>query len=229
MHRARRAAAVRRLDPARARRCSREVLLAWAMNGEPLPARARRAVAGGRARATSAPAASSGSTRIEVRDRAVDGLLPGRRLPAAAARRRASPGPGEGVPLGVVALNSDVLTPDGASVSRRRDHGSGYAFAGGDGTWRGSRCRSTAGRRGPGRAARRASGRGRGGCGAARVELAPRREVVARAWDSAAALQPERRRARVEPEGLRQQLVGARHARMTSVRSSWLSSGSRAS
>ena len=44
-----------------------------------------------------------------------------------------TPGPAVGMPLGLVALNSDVLFPrDGATVTAGRVEVRGYAFAGGD-------------------------------------------------------------------------------------------------
>ena len=110
-----------------------EVLLAWAMNGEPLPGGARRPGPGRRAGLHRRPQRQMGRPG-DGAGGAVDELVPGRRLPAAARRRRPRDRrPGHRLPPGPVALNSDVLSPaDGAQVAAGPTTLQGYAFAGGD-------------------------------------------------------------------------------------------------
>jgi sulfite oxidase len=184
------------LDKAR----RREVLLAWAMNGEPLqPVHGAplRVVVPGYIGARSV----KWLERIEVRSRpwhgyfqhVVDRLLP----------EDGTPGPGAGMPLGLVALNADVLSPaDGATVPAGPVEVRGYAFAGGEryvarvdvsldggaswtqaellddlGPWAWRHWRIT-------------------------VDLAPgQHEILVRAWDSSAATQPEDEAALWNPKG----------------------------
>jgi sulfite oxidase len=113
-----------------------------------------------------------------------------------------APGPGAGMPLGLVALNSDVLSPaDGDTVPVGPLEVRGYAFAGGErhvarvdvsldggrwsqaelledlGPWAWRHWRIT-------------------------VHLAPgEHEIVVRAWDSSAATQPEDEAALWNPKG----------------------------
>lgn len=107
-----------------------EVLLAFAMNGEPLtPVHGAplRSVVPGYIGARSVKWLDT----IEVRDRPWLGYFQDvvyRMLPP-----DAHPAPGAGFPLGIVALNSDVLAPaDGASVDAGPVEVRGYAFAGGE-------------------------------------------------------------------------------------------------
>ena len=184
--------------------CRPEVLLAWAMNGEPLPpvhGAPLRVVVPGYIGARSV----KWLERIEVRSRPWQGYFQHvvyRLLP-----QDGTPGPGAGMALGLVALNSDVLSPaDGETVPAGPVEVRGYAFAGGErhvarvdvsldggaswsqaelledlGRWAWRHWRIT-------------------------VELAPgEHEILVRAWDSSAATQPEERRDAVEPEGLREQ------------------------
>ena len=107
-----------------------EVLLAWAMNGQPLPpvhGAPLRAIVPGYIGARSV----KWLRRIELRSDPWSGHFQNvaYRLLAPAQ----APGPGVGVPLGLVALNSDVLVPrDGARVPAGEVEVRGYAFAGGD-------------------------------------------------------------------------------------------------
>jgi sulfite oxidase len=180
--------------------CRREVLLAWAMNGEPLaPVHGApvRVVVPGYIGARSV----KWLQRIEVRTSPWDGYFQHvvyRLLP-----EDGRPGPGEGMPLGLVALNADVLSPaDGATVAAGPVEVRGYAFAGGEryvarvdvsldgsaswsqaellddlGPWAWRHWRTT-------------------------VHLAPgEHEILVRAWDSSAATQPEDEAALWNPKG----------------------------
>lgn len=170
--------------------CRPEVLLAWAMNGEQLPVvhgAPLRVVVPGYIGARSV----KWLKRIEVRSGPWEGYFQHvayRLLPP-----DGKPGPGAGMPLGLVALNSDVLSPaDGGTVAAGPVQVRGYAFAGGErhvarvdvsidggaswsqaelledlGPWAWRHWRTT-------------------------VQLAPgEHEIVVRAWDSSAATQPE--------------------------------------
>jgi sulfite oxidase len=107
-----------------------EVLLAWAMNGEPLPVvhgAPLRVVVPGYIGARSVKWVE----RIELRSAPWEGYFQHvayRLLPEDGA-----PGPGAGMPLGLVALNADVLSPaDGETVAAGPVEVRGYAFAGGE-------------------------------------------------------------------------------------------------
>lgn len=172
---------------------SDEVLLAWEMNGEPLPR-----VHGGPVRVVVPGYIGARSvkwvTAVSVRNSPSDNyfqsvayhILPADVDPDAAA-------PGEGIPLGPVALNCDILRPgDGARVPAGVLAVSGYAYAGGD------------------REVARVDVSADGGTTWRQAELAPHRSrwtwrlwragvdaqpgplhLVARAWDNTGALQPE--------------------------------------
>jgi sulfite oxidase len=180
--------------------CRREVLLAWAMNGEPLaPVHGAplRVVVPGYIGARSV----KWLERIEVRSTPWEGYFQHvvyRLLP-----EDGTPGPGAGMPLGLVALNADVLSPaDGATIPAGPVEVRGYAFAGGEryvarvdvsldggaswsqaqlledlGPWAWRHWRIT-------------------------LELAPgEHEILVRAWDSSAATQPEDEAALWNPKG----------------------------
>ena len=180
--------------------CRREVLLAWAMNGEPLPpvhgAPLREVVPG-----SIGARSVKWLQRIEVRSMPWQGYFQHvvyRLLP-----EDGTPGPGAGMPLGLVALNADVLSPaDGATVAAGPVEVVGYAFAGGEryvarvdvsidaaaswsqaellddlGPWAWRQWRTI-------------------------VDLAPgEHEILVRAWDSSAATQPEDEAALWNPKG----------------------------
>jgi sulfite oxidase len=180
--------------------CRPEVLLAWSMNGAPLPAvhgAPLRVVVPGYIGARSV----KWLERIEVRSRPWRGYF--QRVVYRLLPEDQTPGPGVGVPLGLVALNADVLSPaDGEAVAAGRVQVRGYAFAGGErhvarvdvsldrgatwtqaelledlGPWAWRHWRIT-------------------------VELAPgEHEILARAWDSSAATQPEEAAALWNPKG----------------------------
>ena len=180
--------------------CRREVLLAWAMNGEPLaPVHGAplRVVVPGYIGARSV----KWLERIEVRSSPWQGYFQDvayRLLPEDGA-----PGPGAGMPLGLVALNADVLSPaDGETVAAGPVDVRGYAFAGGErhvarvdvsldggATWSQAELLDDLGR------------------WAWRhwritVDLAPgEHELLVRAWDSSAATQPEDEAALWNPKG----------------------------
>ncbi|MBV9193872.1 MAG: molybdopterin-dependent oxidoreductase, partial [Solirubrobacterales bacterium] len=110
--------------------CRPEVLLARGMNGEPLPVvhgAPLRVVVPGYIGARSV----KWLERIEIRSRPWEGYFQHvayRLLPP-----DGKPGPGAGMPLGLVALNSDVLSPvDGETVAAGLVEVRGYAFAGGE-------------------------------------------------------------------------------------------------
>jgi sulfite oxidase len=180
--------------------CRPEVLLAWAMNGEPLePVHGAplRVVVPGYIGARSV----KWLERIELREAPWHGYFQDvvyRLLPEDGA-----PGPGEGMPLGLVALNSDILAPaDGDTVPAGSVEIRGYAFAGGErhvarvdvlvddsagwsqaellddlGPWAWRQWRIA-------------------------VELPPGdHEIVVRAWDSSAATQPETDASLWNPKG----------------------------
>jgi sulfite oxidase len=180
--------------------CRPEVLLAWAMNGEPLPpvhGAPVRVIVPGYIGARSV----KWLERIEVRSRPWEGYFQHvayRLLPP-----DGKPGPGAGMPLGLVALNSDVLAPaEGETVAAGPVEVRGYAFAGGErhvarvdvsvdrgaswsqaelledlGRWAWRQWRTT-------------------------VDLAPgEHEILVRAWDSSAATQPEEHATLWNPKG----------------------------
>jgi sulfite oxidase len=180
--------------------CRPEVLLAWGMNGGPLPpvhGAPLRAVVPGYIGARSV----KWLERIEVRAAPWPGYFQHvayRLLP-----EDGTPGPGAGMPLGLVALNADVLSPaDGATVAAGAVEVRGYAFAGGErhvarvdvsldggATWSQAELLDDLGRW-AWRHWRRT------------VDLAPgEHEIVVRAWDSSAATQPEDEAALWNPKG----------------------------
>jgi sulfite oxidase len=180
--------------------CRREVLLAWAMNGEPLPpvhGAPLRVVVPGYIGARSV----KWLERIEVRSRPWRGYFQHvayRLLPEDGA-----PGPGAGMPLGLVALNADVLAPaDGDTVAAGPVEVRGYAFAGGerhvarvDVSLDGGACWSQA-------ELLEDLGRWAWRHWRITVDLAPgEHEIVVRAWDSSAATQPEDEAALWNPKG----------------------------
>jgi sulfite oxidase len=180
--------------------CRPEVLLAWAMNGEPLqPVHGAplRVVVPGYIGARSI----KWLERIEVRGEPWDGYFQHvvyRLLP-----EDETPAPGAGMPLGLVALNADVLSPaDGDLVAAGPVEVRGYAFAGGErhvarvdvsldgaATWTQAELLDDLGR------------------WAWRhwritVDLPPgEHEIVVRAWDSSAATQPEDEASLWNPKG----------------------------
>ena len=184
------------LDKAR----RREVLLAWAMNGEPLPAvhgAPLRVVVPGYIGARSV----KWLERIEVRADPWPGYFQDVVYRLLAPDQ--SVGPGVGMPLGLVALNSDVLDPpDGAVVAAGALEVRGYAFAGGD---RGvTRVDVSVDDGVSWRTAELLDDLGRWAWRHWRIvlELAPgEHSILVRAWDSSAATQPEDEAGLWNPKG----------------------------
>ena len=167
-----------------------EVLLAWEMNGEPL-----RAVHGGPLRVVVPGYIGARSVkwlnRIELRAEPWDGYF--QRVAYRLLPQDGTAGPGAGMSLGLVALNSEVLSPtDGATVPAGSLEVRGYAFAGGEryvarvdvsldggASWRQAELLEDLG---PWAWRQWRIG----------VELAPgEHEILVRAWDSSAATQPD--------------------------------------
>jgi sulfite oxidase len=180
--------------------CRPEVLLAWAMNGEPLlPVHGAplRVIVPGYIGARSVKWLES----IELRSTPCAGYFQDvayRLLP-----EDGTPGPAAGMPLGLVALNADVLSPaDGETVTAGAVEVRGYAFAGGE------------------RHVARVDVSTDGGASWSQAELlddlgrwawrhwrialdlAPGdHEILVRAWDSSAATQPDDEAALWNPKG----------------------------
>jgi sulfite oxidase len=180
--------------------CRPEVLVAWGMNGEPLPP-----VHGGPLRVVVPGYIGARSVkwieRIEVRLTPWPGYFQDvayRLLP-----EDGTPGPGAGIPLGLIALNADVLSPaDRETVAAGAVEVRGYAFAGGE------------------RHVARVDVSVDGGANWSQAELLEdlgpwawrhwrttltlppgEHEILARAWDSSAATQPEDEAALWNPKG----------------------------
>jgi sulfite oxidase len=165
-----------------------EVLLAFEMNGEPLPP-----VHGGPLRSVVPGYIGARSVKwleaVDVRADPWDGYF------QHVAYRMLPPdgevAPGAGFALGIVALNSDVLSPaDGATVAAGPVELRGYAFAGGE---RHVARVDVEVDRGPVRQAELLEDLGRWAWRQWRlvVDLEPgEHEIAVRAWDSSAATQP---------------------------------------
>jgi sulfite oxidase len=180
--------------------CRPEVLLAWGMNGEPLPSvhgAPLRVVVPGYIGARSV----KWLDRIEIRSTPWDGYF--QHVVYRLVPEDGAPGPGEGMPLGLVALNADVLSPaDGETITAGPVEVRGYAFAGGE------------------RYVARVDVSLDGGSSWSQAELLDdlgpwawrhwritveltrgEHEIVVRAWDSSAATQPEDEAALWNPKG----------------------------
>jgi sulfite oxidase len=177
-----------------------EVLLAWAMNGEPLaPVHGApvRVVVPGYIGARSV----KWLTRVELRSMPWPGYFQDVVYRLLAPEQTI--GPGIGMPLGLVALNSDVLAPrDGADVPAGEVEVRGYAFAGGD-----RHITRVDVSTDDGRSWRQAEllddlGRWAWRHWQITLELPPgEHRIVVRAWDSSAATQPEDEAALWNPKG----------------------------
>ena len=176
-----------------------EVLLAWEMNGEPLPpvhGAPLRVVVPGYIGARSV----KWLERIEVRATPWKGYFQEvayRLLP-----EDGTPGPGAGMPLGLVALNADVLVPaDGATVAAGRGRGARLRVRGRGALRRARRRLADGGATWSRPSCSRTSALGLAPV-AGTLDLAPgEHEIVVRAWDTAAATQPEDEAALWNPKG----------------------------
>jgi sulfite oxidase len=180
--------------------CRPEVLLAWSMNGEPLaPVHGAplRVVVPGYIGARSV----KWLERIEVRAQPWTGYFQDvvyRLLP-----EDQVPGPGAGMPLGIVALNADILSPAAdETVAAGPVEVRGYAFAGGERHV--ARVDVSLDRGATWVQAELLEDLGRWAWRQWRItlDLAPgEHEIVARAWDSSAATQPEDEAGLWNPKG----------------------------
>jgi len=173
-----------------AKACRGEVLLAWEMNGAPLPP-----LHGGPLRAVVPGWIGARRvkwlTRIELRAEPWDGYFQATAYRLLAPE--AEPGPGAGVALGEVAVNADVLEPaDGDRVPAGAVEVRGYAFAGGERHVVRVDVSGDGGRSFTQAELLDDLGRWAWRPWRARLTLEPgEREIVARAWDSAGGTQPE--------------------------------------
>jgi sulfite oxidase len=167
-----------------------DALLAWEMNGEPLPA-----LHGGPLRVVVPGYIGARSvkwlTRIELRAEPWEGHYQStayRLLPP-----DAEPARGAGMELGLVAVNSDVLVPaEGATVDAGTVAVCGYAFAGGRRKVERVDLSLDGGRSWAQADLGEDQGQWAWRLWHAELELEPgEREIVVRAWDSAAGTQPE--------------------------------------
>ena len=176
-----------------------EVLLAWAMNGEPLaPVHGAplRVVVPGYIGARSV----KWLDHIELRSSPWPGYF--QHVVYRLVAEDEEPGPGVGMALGLIALNSAVLAPaDGAIVPAGPVTVSGYAFAGGDRSVERVDVRADGG---AWRAATLSDDLGRWAWRLWEITLelpAGEHELGVRAWDSSAATQPEDAAALWNPKG----------------------------
>ena len=180
-----------------------EVLLAWAMNGRPLPAlhgAPLRVVVPGYIGARSVKWLQRISASVDPSPNFFQ-TTAYRLLPADADPDTA--GPGAGLSLGAVALNSAILVPaDGDSIPAGSVSVRGYSFAGGDRAV----ARVDVSVDGGSTWIQADLGEDRGGWAwrmwHAIVEIAAGEvEIVARAWDTSAASQPENPASLWNPKG----------------------------
>jgi sulfite oxidase len=177
-----------------------EVLLAWAMNGEPLaPVHGAplRVVVPGYIGARSV----KWLERIELRSEPWTGYF--QHVVYRLVPPDETPGPGVGMPLGLVALNSDILSPrDGDAVVAGPVEVRGYAFAGGDRHVARVDVSIDAGANWTQAKLMEDLGRWAWRHWRITVDLPPgEHEVIVRAWDSSAATQPEHDAALWNPKG----------------------------
>ncbi len=177
-----------------------EVLLAWAMNGDPLPpvhGAPLRVVVPGYIGARSV----KWLERVELRSEPWLGYFQNvayRLVPADGA-----PGPGVGMPLGLVALNSEILSPrDGDVVPAGPTELRGWAFAGGDRHVARVDVSTDGGTRWTQAELLKDLGRWAWRHWRITVDLPPGlHELLVRAWDSSAATQPEEDATLWNPKG----------------------------
>jgi sulfite oxidase len=177
-----------------------EVLLAWAMNGEPLSAvhgAPLRVVVPGYIGARSV----KWLERIELRSAPWAGYF--QRVVYRLLAEDEVPAPNRGIALGLIALNSAILSPaDGATVDAGPVTVSGYAFAGGDRSVQ--RVDVSTNRGGSWARAELLEDLGRWAWRQWKITLTlepGEHEIMVRAWDSSAATQPEDEAALWNPKG----------------------------
>ena len=180
--------------------CRPEVLLAWAMNGEPLPlvhGAPLRVVVPGYIGARSV----KWLDRIEVRSSPWQGYF--QHVVYRLVPEDGTPGPGVGMALGLIALNSDVLSPaDGDTVAAGPVEVRGYAFAGGERHVARVDVSLDGGARWSQAELLEDLGRWAWRHWRITLDLAPgEQEILVRAWDSSAATQPEDEAALWNPKG----------------------------
>jgi sulfite oxidase len=177
-----------------------EVLLAWAMNGELLPAvhgAPLRVVVPGYIGARSV----KWLERIELRADPWDGYF--QRVVYRLLAADEVPAPDRGIALGLIALNSAILAPaEGATVAAGPVSVSGYAFAGGDRSVQRVDVSTDDGRSWARAELLEDLGRWAWRQWHVTLTLQPgEHELVVRAWDSSAATQPEDEAALWNPKG----------------------------
>jgi sulfite oxidase len=177
-----------------------EVLLAWGMNGEPLPAvhgAPLRVVVPGYIGARSV----KWLERIELRSEPWAGYF--QRVVYRLLAADEVPAPDQGIALGLIALNSAILAPDdGATVAAGPVSVSGYAFAGGDRSVQRVDVSTDHGHRWAQAELLQDLGRWAWRQWQITLTLEPGdHEIVVRAWDSSAATQPEDEAALWNPKG----------------------------
>jgi sulfite oxidase len=180
--------------------CRPEVLLAWAMNGEPLPpvhGAPLRVVVPGYIGARSV----KWLQRIELRAQPWQGYF--QHVVYRLVPEDGRPGPGVGMPLGLIALNAAVLSPaDGASVPAGDVDVRGYAFAGGDRSVERVDVSTDGGASWSPASLLDDLGRWAWRQWHITLRLAPgEHRILVRAWDSSAATQPEDVAALWNPKG----------------------------
>jgi sulfite oxidase len=177
-----------------------EVLLAWAMNNEPLPAvhgAPLRVVVPGYIGARSV----KWLERIELRSEPWAGYF--QRVVYRLLAAEEVPAPDRGIALGLIALNSAILAPDdGATVAAGPVTVSGYAFAGGDRSVQRVDVSTDHGHSWAQADLLQDLGRWAWRQWQITLSLEPGdHEIVVRAWDSSAATQPEDEAALWNPKG----------------------------
>ena len=177
-----------------------EVLLAWAMNGQPLPpahGAPVRTVVPGYIGARSV----KWLDRIELRRDPWEGWF--QHVVYRLLEPEQEPAPGRGIPLGEVGLNAEVLTPeDGAQLPAGPVTLTGYAFAGGERSVARVDVSGDSGRSWQTADLGQDQGRWAWRLWHAELQLDPgEHELVARAWDSAGTLQSERTAPLWNPKG----------------------------
>jgi sulfite oxidase len=177
-----------------------EVLLAWGMNGEPLPpvhGAPLRVVVPGYIGARSV----KWLQHVELRSQPWEGYF--QHVVYRLVAEDESPGPGVGLPLGLVALNSAVLAPVGGdTVAAGPVTICGYAFAGGERYVARVDVSTDGGHRWCRAQLQEDLGQWAWRQWKITVQLPPgEHEITVRAWDSSAATQPDHEVSMWNPKG----------------------------